>query len=666
MKNKVQISLAVSLLLSTSLMAQSNYSLDSVKVVESVSSTRSISQNDAFSAPESSKLTTDTLTQEEIAITNPKNVFEAINQTAAANVQFQGRKNSAIITFRGSTALYSGSGFGVILDGALLSPMSSLRILESLSIDIIDSIEVIRDATALTLGPIANFGTPNGAPNLGYIIIKTKLPKENGGSAKIAYESFNTKKANLNYGGIEDKIFYQASINGLMTEGKEDFNTAQENGSVFLRSGYIGEDFSATLSAYYSKAYQEIQRATDSTSMLTTSYWKYEPIENEFVSAIFEKDWNTNNRTTMQLSHSRTLWTHDMDTNSPSELPAVYFKGSQSTDSLDIRHSIKAGENIFKVGAQALFYDAPDGELFYEGYERKEQIYGAFVHGSHAFMDNKLMIDESVRIDKKHIDSLLERYSPDVTLTLPVTKLNNAELSIIENTWAKDSLALSLGGLYKFDDTLEATLRFAYLTSGTAESALSADGSAMQDEVNYRYEAGLKKSVNQFFNPTATLFLYDSKNIKSPLYEGTNLNPFIVFHQVDQKRYGGELAVEGQAEELYYSFTYAYATADIKDNEIPKHILSALFQKSLGKFVLNLSGKYISEYESNFFTVDKKYHNVGDFTVVNASVDYNHKLLGNDAKLSVYGRNILNDNYMTVIGYEDQGAVVGASYAFKF
>jgi outer membrane receptor protein involved in Fe transport len=65
-------------------------------------------------------------------------------------------------------------------------------------------------------------------------------------------------------------------------------------------------------------------------------------------------------------------------------------------------------------------------------------------------------------------------------------------------------------------------------------------------------------------------------------------------------------------------------------------------------------------------TVDKKYHSVGDFTVLNTSIDYNHKLLGNEAKFSIYGRNILDEEYMTIIGYEDQGAVFGASYAFKF
>jgi len=47
-------------------------------------------------------------------------------------------------------------------------------------------------------------------------------------------------------------------------------------------------------------------------------------------------------------------------------------------------------------------------------------------------------------------------------------------------------------------------------------------------------------------------------------------------------------------------------------------------------------------------------------------LDYNHKLLGNDAKFSVYSRNLLDDNYMTMFGFEDQGRVIGASYAFKF
>lgn len=666
MKSKIKLSLCLIAILSTcNASANANYNLEKVNVSEN-ETPRTLAQNEAFSAPETSKLTIDKLTEEEIKIANPKNIFEAINQTAGANVQFQGRKNSAIITFRGSSNIYSAAAFGVILDGALLSPMSSLRILESLSVDVVESIEVIRDASALTLGPIAGFGTPNGAPTLGFIVIKTKLPQDNGGSAKFSYESFDTKKLDLSYGGIHDKIFYLASVNGLSTDGKDDYNTAEDRGSIFLRSGYVGDDFTATISAYYSNSEQETQRATNSDSMLVNAHWRYEPIENEFVSAIFEKDFSANNKTTLQLSHSKTLWSQDMDTNDPSTIYPKYFKGTQSTDSIDLRHATKLDSTIVKVGAQAMYYDAPNGELFYENYERKEQIYGAFLHVSHALIDNKLIVDESLRVDRKHIDSSIERYDPNSVLAGSVTQLNNQKLSIIEDKWAKASMAFSLGALYKFSNTLEASLRFGYLTAGTTDDALSADGSAMEDEKNYRYELGVKKVVNQYFNPTLNLFMYDNKNTKLPLYYGTNTDPYIVFNQMNQKRYGGELGFDGKTDSLYYLFSYAYATADVKENEIPRHNISALMQKKIGDYALNFSGKYLSAYESNFFTIDKKYHDVGDFISINLSLDYNHKLFQNDAKLSLYGRNILDENYMTILGFEDQGRVIGASYAFKF
>ncbi|MFA5455598.1 MAG: hypothetical protein WC272_09785, partial [Sulfurimonas sp.] len=63
MKNRVQISLVATLLLSTTLVAQSSHALKQIEVDEKDSSSRGISQNEAFSAPESSKLTIDKLTE---------------------------------------------------------------------------------------------------------------------------------------------------------------------------------------------------------------------------------------------------------------------------------------------------------------------------------------------------------------------------------------------------------------------------------------------------------------------------------------------------------------------------------------------------------------------------------------------------------------------------
>lgn len=71
MKSKIKLSLCLVAMLSTcSVYAQSNYKLEKVSVSES-QTPRTLSQNEAFSAPETSKLTIDTLSEEEIKIANP-------------------------------------------------------------------------------------------------------------------------------------------------------------------------------------------------------------------------------------------------------------------------------------------------------------------------------------------------------------------------------------------------------------------------------------------------------------------------------------------------------------------------------------------------------------------------------------------------------------------
>ncbi|MFA5429258.1 MAG: hypothetical protein WC279_13730, partial [Sulfurimonas sp.] len=65
MKTKITISAIAALILSMTLNAQeqSSHALKQIEVDEKDSSSRGISQNEAFSAPESSKLTIDKLTE---------------------------------------------------------------------------------------------------------------------------------------------------------------------------------------------------------------------------------------------------------------------------------------------------------------------------------------------------------------------------------------------------------------------------------------------------------------------------------------------------------------------------------------------------------------------------------------------------------------------------
>lgn len=616
--------------------------------------------------PVSSALSSERIEKNDIEAIKPKNIFELLDRAKGVNISFIGRKHPYTISFRGSSSAIANTSFGVILDGALLSDNSSMRILEALPVDIIESIDIIRDSAALSLSPLQGFGTPNGSPNEGFIVIKTKVLNKNSGGTKISYESFDTTKSSLYYGGSYQDLYFLASFNGLKSAGKDGYFNANEGGNGFFKIGVAQNDYTVELSGFYSRYFQEIQKANLPISMFDTAHWKYQPFQNRVLNFNLSKKWSDTQITHFNASASKSSWKHDQDTNLPNN--TAYFIGSQKNDSLDLKHTIKFDNHILKLGTQAIFYDSPNGELFYEGYPRKEQIYGGFIQAQH-FLSEQLTLDEAIRIDKKHIDKLLNRYGSAIVATYaPNTwkvPLNNSKLSMIEDTWSDGTINGAVGLLYKLDSQNSLSGKVGYASSESIDDYKLNDGSLLKKEEHFKYELGYGFK-SQFINSNLNIFYYDIKNLKDPSYQGTATAPEIVFSQYDQNRYGGELSFNGKLNSFEYLVNYAYVKADTQDNEIPHHTTSLQLAYSFYNFKTFLTSKYVSKYESNFYTKDYKYYKVGDFVIFDLSVDYYHKVSNYDAIFTIFGKNITDENYMTKIGWEDVGAIIGASYSIKF
>ncbi len=665
---KTYISLAVSSLLFNSTVWATEYQLKNIDISETTS-TISLEQikedqmNNPHSATASSVLSTETFTQEDIEKIKPSNVYDILKTAQSINISYMGRKKAFTISFRGSSSGVGASSFGIIFDGALLSDNTAMRILEVLPPEMIESLEIVRDSTALSLAPMQGFGSPNGSTLEGFIVIKTKKAVKNGGGVKLAYESFDTRKASIYYGGVKDDFYFSASANTLNTNGKENSNTATHGGSVFFNTGIRKESYTVDIDGFFSKYFQEIQSANLPISRFYNTYWKYEPFENRFLNLAVSKNWNPNHVTNVALSYSKSTWDHDQDTTGATPL---YFSGSQKNVSLDIKHTMKLEDNIFKAGAQAVWYDSPNGELFYEGYQRKEQVYGAFVQAEH-FISDKLVIDEAIRVDKKHIDTLLERYSPNVITDYGMPMLNNSKVSTIEDKWAKATVNAAVGALYKLDDMNSISGKFAYSSNSPLSNITDINGAVLDTEEKFKYEIGYETLLLKNVKTKMNLFYYDIKNMKTPYYTGTVVNPVIVFSQYDQKRYGGELSFDGKITDAFsYLLNYSYVKADEKNNEIPNHTVSLNLGYTYENITSNLNAKYVDRYESNFFTTDGQYHDVGDFITIDLGIDYKHKLFGLDAVSSVYGKNITDEPYMTKIGWENVGSIFGISCNIKF
>lgn len=136
-----------------------------------------------FTVEKSSQTATQVFTRSDIEKMNPKSVIEVIDQGLGMSTTFYGRKFTNQMKSRG------GDSMGVILDGIYLPWSQYTRILCNFPVEYIESVEIVRDATALSLGPLTSLSSASGTTNQGFVIIKTRRPSEQVTELKAGYGS---------------------------------------------------------------------------------------------------------------------------------------------------------------------------------------------------------------------------------------------------------------------------------------------------------------------------------------------------------------------------------------------------------------------------------------------------------------------------------------------
>ncbi|NCC94758.1 MAG: TonB-dependent receptor, partial [Opitutae bacterium] len=119
---------------------------------------------------------------------------------------------------------------------------------------------------------------------------------------------------------------------------------------------------------------------------------------------------------------------------------------------------------------------------------------------------------------------------------------------------------------------------------------------------------------------------------------------------------------------LTYGLSYSWQTSDKETDRrtLPENMISANLGFIHAPFRANLLLKYVGPYDSNFFSTDSQYHEIGDYTRVDANVSYDFNLWDMASTLTVYGQNLLDDQYETRLGWKDTGLTAGVELAVKF
>jgi len=659
---------------------QSEYNLGEVPVVgkrlkEPVTS--------PYAVPESSQIQTEVITAEDVQNLHPATLWDVFEQIPGMDVTYQGRQHID----SGNTRT---GGYGVILDGVYMP--TTTRILATLPIDAIESMTFVRDATALLLGPLTNFGTSTGSSNQGFVVIKTKRSSKLEGGLIGSYGTFDTQKAHLYQGSKIGNFDYRLAATYNSTDGKNDgemheWYNGSDNRSLLFRGGYTASAFNADLLYYHSRGMREFQRGTirDNKTVkykdkpgppvqnnifyepgeLDGSKWKIDPMTYDAVAVNLSKPWNNTQTTTLQYAYSR-LQVHTVQGSFLPVPPSTYAPPSGESESdqdtynqnASLRHIVNWRNNTFRVGGQFLAYRSPDGVAPSTGKPFNERMYSLFAHDECRMLNDRLTVDGGIRVDRKYY-------------------VNGPGQGQPMHDWADPTYTLAFGASYKLNSIFTMTGRYAYSENSEGDYQVSADGSNLSPEKRSRYEVGVLANVHPAFNPWITLYYYDTNDQKvtqSSIIDPTTGDEIDYVTAEDVITKGLEIGVNGQIWKPFtYNLNYSYKVTNsgTANQGMAHHLASARLNYQYKNAFANVSVRYVGSKTRCPYGGGGgvKYYPLDDYTRFDANVGYDLKIYDRETRLTLYGRNLGDKHYANryVSGaYYDPGRQIGVELAVSF
>lgn len=612
-----------------------------------------------FTVPESAAATVEEFTSEDIRAVAPTSVYDVAALSPGAQVTFQGRKGMNTLQLRGGDTL------GVILDGVYIPWSQASRMLAQFPVDAIESVRIVRDSSAVTLGPLTPFSpavnhdnapTPGqGSSNQGFMVITTKRGKgfEVGGIAE--YASHNSRNFQLYHGYKKGLLSYRLVGTVSGTDGRDNWNNAASTRSILANGNYDGAALKADFMVYFADSRREIQRSTEESTTYN-SLWYYDPMKSFQLSVNLHKPWNDVHTTS--LSYARGRITADEVLRTVGKPTPDAVSQEDQTDTLHLWHVAATADNRFVAGLQGFRWKSPTGQFFYENIARKEDLVSGYLHDEYRLND-RLTLDGGIRVDAKFIEKGTDKYSP----LLGGNKMINDE-------WQQPAISLSLGGSYKLDRMHRLMARFGYSRQDADSFLATVDNRDLDTEERFKYEMGIEASYHSAFNPSLTLFLYDIRNFAyAAATGGKGANAYNIYDSADVIREGVEFSCKGDLPWGFgYKADYSYITTN-RDatNKIKPHTMVNLRLSHKIKGVeSNLILNYVGSYENNFLSTGSVYRPAGDYTRLDLNLSYGFTLRGAQARATLFGRNLLDDHYVTIAGWRDQGMTWGGKLEVAF
>ena len=622
----------------------------------SVTTGQGIQAENVYSQPKSFTNNSQTFKREDFQKLPITNAYEMLDYATGAFIQTQGRKSPYFASTR------AGSNLGIIIDGAFLPPPAASKVLMQLPVSAIESMKIVRDASALNLGPLTSIiGPMTSSRTEGFIVIKTlsafKQPKSELHAKVGTYDQLEVDGTTAYQ--FNDKVAGRLVLAHQQKQGPDDYyNDYQRNVGLWKLEGFH-DQFDWQINFFHSDGEQSLQRGL-ATSGVSDAKWKYDPMSVRMINAQAGYYWDSNNTTAVRFAHSQS----DADLNQYSHSNPMAYKlevTEENFSNFDLSHAIQSewfeGENLLRFGYNWMHYDNPTGMLYYPGFAREEQIHSLYLQNE--FQRDVWSMDFGLRSDTRQIDKGYEQIGK--------------QRRIIENVELDSLITAAFGGSNQFSQNDLLSLRTLY-TEQQPVSVYTSNNEQLQQEQRIRSELGWN---HQWFQnstgrleTTITAFHEKLKNgayVASQIPDPEEADSFInVYDNASWRNRGVELEIKGRMAE----FGYELALSKVKPGDtpsgvmnVPERLIKARLYYNTPSWQFDLGARSMSDYLS----ANKAGSGIaGDFVTYDAAIGYKTKSddLNHHWLFSI--KNLTDKKYETIYGFPSEGINYGVDYRVQF
>jgi len=358
----------------------------------------------------SSRPHTETFSRDEIEQLQPSNVYDLLSHATGLVATYQGRKLAYTIMMRGD------SNYAFVIDGAYVPTATAGRILQTLPVSAIEQVDVVRDSTALTLGPLVELSSASGALNSGFIVIRTHSPSKTEAEVRGSVESYGTVTSS-GYAAVvsnseQDTLhgFVSGFVSHRRSDGPPGYNTWDNSTTGLLKLGLTYGGYETNFTAFQDTARYGFERGIpgQSTDSLATQRWSYAPISTTLLTSNSFFRWDAHNSTLVSLSYNA-VSAKNVQGSFGSDTVALNEDRTYTVNA-NLRHNFEFDKTLLQIGTEYLYYNTPTGELAHAGFSDEEQTFSGYVHAEQKLLNDRVMLDASARVDDHEIIMGVDSY----------------------------------------------------------------------------------------------------------------------------------------------------------------------------------------------------------------------------------------------------------------